>query len=181
MPQGFDKVGEYLCGLSRKQILWSLLVLLVVAFTLAYFKLVRPTVDLMFRSPDVFAVNSGKADALINRIDGFLFSNGEIAYIGNMPRIQQRVSVGEDSKVLQMGAMPAIETVGLRGEPWYLKLAVRYQIPGIPIFRYTSLLYLEIRQGSFSWQQVDSIPARYRALGSAGVGDVHVIKLEFLQ
>jgi hypothetical protein len=178
MTQSFDQTGEYFKSLSRKQIFWSLSALLLVAAVLVYFKLVRPDVKLIFRSPNVFVVNHGKGDALINRVDGFLFSKGEIAYIGNMPTIQQRVGAGAAPKVLQIGAIPTVETMGLRREPWYLKLIIRYQSPGVPVFRYTSLLYLEISPDSFSWQHVEHIPAKYRALGSAGVGNVNVRRLE---
>ena len=179
MAQGFNQVGEYLRSLSRRQVFWSLSISVLVAATLAYFKVVRPDVDFIFRSPQVFVVNKGKLDALINRVDGFLFWKGQIAFIGNMPGIRQRVSPDLEPEALQIGAIPPVEPFEEISGPCYLKLAVQYHIPGIPFFRYTSLLYLENSPARLSWHQVDNIPAKYRSLGRAGIGDVDIVRLDF--
>jgi hypothetical protein len=179
MAQGFDQTGEYLRSLSRKQVVWILSVLIPVAVMLAYCKVVRPNVDLIYSPPEIYAVNKGKADAFISRIDGFLFWKGQIAYIGNMPEVRQMISKGAVPEGLTIEGIPSIEPLGAMSEPYYLKLAVRYQMPGFPVFRYTSLLYLEFSPARFSWKQVKSIPAKYRSLGNLGVGKVNVIQLNY--
>jgi hypothetical protein len=124
-------------------------------------------------------MNEGKLDGLINRVDGFLFWKDQIAYIGNMPEVQQTVHKGTTPEVLQIGEMPPVDVLGERSERYYLKLVVRYQIPGIPVFRYTSLLYLEYDQARHCWEQAETIPGRYRSFGRVGTGDVNVIRLAF--
>jgi hypothetical protein len=60
-----------------------------------------------------------------------------------------------------------------------MKLALRYKIPGIPIFRYTTPLYFEYDTNSKLWTTTKSIPPKYRALGKIAIGDIGEIQLSF--
>jgi hypothetical protein len=179
MSQGFDQVGEYFRGFNRKQRFWVLVGLVLVLFALAYFKVVRPQVALVYKMPHIHVHNKGKSDAVIHRMDGFLFWEGKIAYVENMPKVRETVGKGLDMVLLQAPTIPLAKGFGKTNKPGYFKLIVRYQIPWFPIFRYTSLLFLKYNASDLTWEQTESIPSRYRSLGKAGVGDVDLIQLDF--
>jgi hypothetical protein len=96
-----------------------------------------------------------------------------------MPGIHQRVEAGADWVRLQIPDIPIPDKQGAIQSVFFMKLAVRYSIPGIPIFRYTAPLYFEYNATNKTWALTKSIPAKYRALGNLAIGNVDQIELSF--
>jgi len=170
--------GKYLTGNpGKKRLFLTAFILVLVLTPLGYLVLFRPVIAIAPGPPGIYIKNKGRMDALIHKVDVFWYWAGEVAFLSDMPPMRQKVVPGEVAVRLQIPNLPGLEEkTGPKG-PWYMKLAVRYCIPGIPIFRFTTFLYFEFDQKHRKWTPITSIPPRYRALGKVGMGDVGKIEL----
>ena len=154
-------------------------VLLLFLALLGYFAIVRPVIVVVPGLPDIYVKNTGKTNALIYRVDGFWYWGGKVSLLGNLPAIRHLVEPGTGPVRLQIPHIPGPGGEIAHEGPWYMKLIVRYGIPGIPVFRYTTTLYFEFDLARKTWTSVDAIPPKYRALGNVGMGNVGKIELDF--
>jgi len=165
--------------LSRKQAMMGGCILLLVLTLLGYFWVVRPVIVMVPDRAGMDVKNQGGMDALIYKVDGFWYWGGQVALLANMPAIHQRVETTAIPVRLQIPDIPApAEKIALKG-PCYMKLAVRYRIPGIPIFRYTAALYFVLDSHRQIWAPTKSIPPKYRSLGNLAMGNVGRIEISF--
>jgi hypothetical protein len=123
--------------------------------------------------------NQGGMDALIYRVDGFWYWGGQVALLHNMPAIHQQVEATPTPVRLQLPGIPAPSEEITQKGPCYMKLALRYRIPGIPVFRYTSVWYFQFNSQRQIWGPRESIPPKYRSLGNLAMGNVGRIELTF--
>jgi len=154
----------------------SVLLLLLVLF--GYFAVVRPVILMVPGLPDISVKNTGRTNALIYRVDGFWYWGGKVSLLGNLPAIRHQVVPGTGPVRLQIPHIPGPEGEIAHEGPWYMKLVVRYGIPNVPIFRYTTTLYFEFDLAREAWTSVEAIPPKYRAPGSLGRGNVGKIELD---
>ena len=170
---------EKLRNVSKGWMILGGCILLIILILLGYSAVFRPVIDIAPGRPGIYVKNNGRMDALIYRVDGFWFWAGEVALLDNLPAIHQSVEPGTAPVRLQVPDIPSpVEKLGQEG-PWYMKLAVRYGIPGIPVFRYATLLYFRYDRDRQTWTATKTIPPRYRALGNLGIGNVGMIELDF--
>jgi hypothetical protein len=166
-------------GLSRKQVMVGGFILLLVLSFLGYFWVVRPVLVMVPGRAGIDVKNQGGMGALIYKVDGFWYWGGQVALLGNMPAIHQHVEATGHPVRLQLPGIPnPSEEVAQKG-PCYMKLAVRYGIPGNPIFRYTAVWYFVFDPIRQAWTPTKTIPPRYRALGNVAMGNVREIELDF--
>jgi len=165
-------------GLGKKYWILGGSLLLLVLVLLGYSAAQRPIIVMVPGIKDISVKNIGSLDALIYRIDGFWFWNGKVAMLKNIPSIHQRVASGMDPVRLKIPPIPGPEGDMIREGPWYMRLVVHYGMPGIPVLRYTTLLHFEFNSTRKAWALVEAIPAKYRALGSLGLGNVGKIELD---
>jgi hypothetical protein len=172
--------------LNRKEIRFSkkwammggCLVVLVVT-GVAYFGVVRPVIVFSLEPWGFDVKNQGGMEALIYRVDGFWYWGGQVALLHNMPAICQEVEATGAPVRLQLPRVPGPSQEILQTGPCYMKLAVRYKIPGIPLFRYTASWYFEFDPEGQTWGPRESIPPKYRSLGNMAMGNVGRIDLTF--
>ena len=164
---------------NRKRILLGAAVLLIVLGGLAYAASLRPIVVLDSHQGGVYVINDGATDALVNRVDGFWYYGGKVAMLANIPAIRQRIEAGQNRVKLDIPKIPPPHEQGLQFSPCFMKLVVRYGMPGIPIFRYAESLHFRYDSGQEAWAYVKSIPPKYRSLGKLAMGNVGKIKLHF--
>ena len=164
--------------MARKRTIYAsclVLVLLVGAGILAFLK---PVIVIENR-PGVFVRNQGRLEAVIFRVDGFWYWGGQVAMLANIPDIRQRVTKHDSPVRLQIPDMPFPPEYGIREKTCFMKLAIRYSIPGIPVFRFATRSYFEYDEKQETWVGTKQIPPKHRALGSLTVGDVGKIELNF--
>jgi hypothetical protein len=162
---------------NKKRLVLAGFVLLFVLTSLGSFAHFRPRIVMAPDQPGIYVKNRGRLDAVIHKVDAFWYWAGQVAFLSDMPPIRQQVAAEEGPVRLRVPNLPApLEKTEPRG-PWYMKLAVRYRVPGIPVFRYTSRLYFEFEPKHQEWISIKSIPPKYRALGRIGMGDVEKIEL----
>lgn len=179
MSDEADYLKEKLQGLSRRQAIFGGCILLLVLVFFGYFAVVRPVIVVLHGLPGISVKNTGRMDALICRVDGFWYWAGQVALLSNMPAVFQQVESGAAPVRLQVPDIPGpVGEIAQQG-PWYMKLAVRYRIPGIPIFRYTTLSYFEFDPERQLWAPTENIPPKHRSLGKLGIGNVGKIELSF--
>ena len=121
----------------------------------------------------------GRLEAVIFRVDGFWYWGGQVAMLANMPHIRQRVSKLGAPVRLQIPNMPLPPEYGIREKNCFMKLVIRYSIPGIPVFRFATRLYFEHDEKQKIWAATKQIPPKHRALGSLTIGNVGKIELIF--
>jgi len=164
---------------SKKRAIMGGCVLLLTLTVVGYFGAVRPVIVLLPEQWGFDVKNQGGMDALIYRVDGFWYWGGQVALLYNMPAIHQQVEATATPVRLQLPGIPApSEEIAQKG-PCYMKLAVRYRIPGIPVFRYTSIWYFRFDPQRQIWGPRESIPPKYRSLGNLAMGNVGRIELTF--
>ncbi|MBW1741834.1 MAG: hypothetical protein JRJ47_00190 [Deltaproteobacteria bacterium] len=178
-PETFVYLKEKLKSLDKKWAIVGGLVLLLILVGLGSSAVLRPLIVLDSDETGIFVKNTGGVDALIHKVDGFWYWAGRVAFIANMPGVHQRVESGAGSVRLEIPDIPIPEMYATQQKHFYMKLAVRYRIPGLPIFRYTELLFFEYDSDLNAWAMTDSIPLRYRSLGNLTVGNVEQIELSF--
>lgn len=154
-------------------------ILLVVVIGLGYFWVSRPVIVMDTARAGIYVKNKGDMDALIYKVDGFWYWAGQVALLANMPGIRQRVRPGAAPVRLQIPDIPIHREQATQQDGCYMKLAVRYRIPGIPIFRYTAPLYFKYDPNRKIWAVTKSIPAKHRSLGKFAIGNVGKIEVNF--
>jgi hypothetical protein len=164
-------------AIRKKRLLVTGFILLLVLTPLIYFAHLRPSIVAASSHPHIYVKNKGRMHAVIHRVDAFWYWAGKIAFLSDMPPICQQVAPGRMPVKLQIPDLPGPEEKTEPRGPWYMKLAIRYRIPRIPIFRYTSFLYYQFDPKHRQWTPVESIPPKYRALGKVGMGNVGKIEL----
>jgi hypothetical protein len=164
---------------GKRQAIVGGCVLLLVMSLLGFFAVVRPVIVMVPEGPSIDVKNQGGMTALIYKVDGFWYWGGQVAFLGNMPSIHQRVEARETPVRLQVPDIPAPSEKIAQQAPHYMKLTLRYRIPGIPIFRYAAVSYFEFDPCRQMWAQRKSIPPQYRSLGNLAMGNVGRIELEF--
>jgi hypothetical protein len=178
-PETFSYLKDKLKNLDKK---WAVLAGLVVFLILAGIgssAVFRPVIVLDTDETGVFVRNTGGTDALIHKVDAFWYWAGQVAFIANMPDVHQEVASEAHPVRLDIPNIPIPEKHATQREPFYMKLAVRYTIPGMPIFRYTEPLFFEYDSDINGWATTENIPLKYRSLGNLTVGDVQQIELSF--
>jgi len=165
--------------LSKRRAIMGGCVLLLVLTVVGYFGVVRPVIVLMPEQWGFDVRNQGGMDALIYKVDGFWYWGGQVALLHNLPAIYQQVEATATPVRLQLPSIPAPSKEIAQKGPCYMKLALRYGIPGIPIFRYTSSWYFEFDPQRQTWGPRESIPPKYRSLGNLAMGNVGRIELTF--
>lgn len=179
MGEGADYLKEKLKNLNQKQAICGGCILFLVLFGFGYFGIFRPVIVMDTDQAGIHVKNKGGMDALIYKVDGFWYSADQVALLANMPAIHQRVGPGAATVRLQIPDIPTPDEQSTQRSVLYMKLALRYKIPGIPIFRYTTPLYFEYDTNSKLWTTTKSIPPKYRALGKIAIGDIGEIQLSF--
>jgi len=179
MGEGVDYFKEKLKNLNQKQAICGGCILLLVLVGLGYFGIFRPVIVMDTDQPGIYVKNKGGMDALIYKVDGFWYWAGQVALLANMPAIHQRVGPGAATVRLQIPDIPTPDEQSTQQGVLYMKLALRYKIPGIPLFRYTTPLYFEYDTNSKLWTTTKSIPPKYRALGNIAIGNIGEIELSF--
>jgi hypothetical protein len=179
MKKDSDDLSRKQQRFSKRQAIVGGCVLLLVLTLLGFFAVVRPVIVMEPEGPSVDVKNEGGMTALIYKVDGFWYWGGQVAFLGNMPSIHQRVEATATPVRLQVPDIPAPSGKIAQGVPCYMKLVVRYGIPGIPIFRYTAVSHFEFDPCRQMWVQRKSIPPEYRSLGNLAMGNVGRIELEF--
>jgi hypothetical protein len=178
-PETFSYLKEKLRSLGKKWTVLGSLVLILILVGLGSSAVLRPLIVLDTDKAGIFVKNTGGVDALIHKVDGFWYWAGRVAFIANMPDIHQRVVSGAGPVRLEIPEIPIPEGQAAQQRPFYMKLAVRYRIPGLPIFRYTKPLFFEYDPDLKTWEVTESVPLRYRSLGNLTVGNVEQIELSF--
>jgi hypothetical protein len=177
-----DEVGyfkEKLNSLNQNRAILGGFILLLVLVGLGYFGVFRPVIVMHTDQAGIYVKNKGRMDALIYKVDGFWYWAGQVALLTNMPDIHQRVGPGAAPVRLQIPDIPIFDKQATQQRNCYMKLAVRYRIPGNPIFRYTTPLYFEYDPDRKIWAATRSIPTKYRSLGNLAIGNIGEIELSF--
>lgn len=161
---------------------WAVLggfLLLLIVVGLGSSAVLRPVIVLESNETGLFVKNTGGVDALIHRVDGFWYWSGRVAFIANMPSIHQRVASGADLVRLDIPNIPAPKEHAALQKPFYMRLKVRYVIPGMPMFRYAKEFFFEYDPDLNQWTASEDIPLKYRSLGTLTVGNIEKMKLDF--
>jgi hypothetical protein len=157
----------------------SLFFSLLVLAGLGYLGIHRPNILVKTDHAGIHVKNGGSLDALIYRVDGFWYWAGNVALLANLPDIHQRVWAGAEPVKLQIPDIPIPGKQPSQPNAFYMKLAVRYTVPGIPIFRYTTPSYFQYDPNDKIWALTNRIPSKYRSLGKLATGNIDQIKLRF--
>jgi hypothetical protein len=164
---------------AQRKTLYGGLIFLVATICLSVLGFVKPVVTMARGQPGIHLKNEGRLGARIHRVDGFWYWGGQVAMLRNIPPIQQTVQKGTLPVRLQIPDIPSPDGYGIQQEACYMKLIIRYTIPGIPIFRFTAPLYFRFDEKQHEWISTDSIPPQHRALGNLAVGNVDRVDLNF--
>ena len=181
MSQELHYLAEKLQDLNRRWLIFGGCLLCLFLGFLGYFGIFRPFIVMttLTGQGGAYIKNSGHMDALIYRVDAFWYWGDKVAVLGNMPHIQQRLKRGDTPLRLHLPVVP-VHDLGISNKtPLYMKLVVRYTIPRIPVFRYTTLMYFKCDPDHKRWAPTKTIPPRYRALGQLTTGNVAEIKARF--
>jgi hypothetical protein len=165
--------------LSRKRAMVGGCILLLVLTLLGYFWVVRPVIVMVPDLAGIDVKNQGGMDALIYKVDAFWYWGGQVAFVSNMPAIHQQVEATATPVRLQIPDIPGPSGEIAQNGPCYMKLAVRYRIPGNPIFRYTAVGYFKFDPHRQIWTPTKTIPPKYRSLGNLAMGNVREIELDY--
>ncbi len=179
MTEEVDSFKEKPKNLNQNRAILGGCVLLVVVIGLGCFWVFRPVIVMDTERAGIYVKNKGDMDALIYKVDGFWYWAGQVALLANMPGIRQRVQPGAASVRLQIPDIPIHSEQATQKDGCYMKLAVRYRIPGIPIFRYTAPLYFKYDPNRKTWDAIKHIPAKHRSIGNLAIGNVGKIELDF--
>ena len=179
MNQEVDYPKNKRSRLNKKWAIIGGFALFLILVGLGSLAVIRPVIVMDTNRSGIHIKNTGGMDALIYRVDGFWYWAGQVAFLANMPGIHQRVGPGVGSVRLQIPDIPSPDEQAAQQIPVYMKLVVRYGMPGIPVFRYRRLLYFEYNPRLKTWATTQSIPPKYRALGGLTTGNVGQIKLRF--
>ena len=179
MSRELDDVKKRLSIPNRKWVSLSFFFLLLVLAGLAYLGIHRPIILAKTDLAGIHVKNDGGMDALIHRVDGFWYWAGNVASLANFPDIHQRVWAGAEPVKLQIPDIPIPGRQLSQPSEFYMKLSVRYTIPGIPFFRYTAPLYFQYDSINKMWALTNRIPSKYRSLGKLATGDIEHIELRF--
>ena len=179
MSEEVDYFKDKLSNLNRKWVVLGGCLLLLVLVGLGYLAVHRPVILVDTDQIGIYVKNTGSIDALIHKVDGFWYWAGQVALLANMPDIRQGVGAGAAPVKLQIPDIPIPGKQITQQSPFYMKLAVRYRIPGIPIFRYTTPLYFKYDPSHRMWASTKNIPPKYRSLGNLAVGNIGKIELSF--
>jgi hypothetical protein len=145
---------------------------------LLYFAIMRPRLAFTVHNGSLLVENLGKTSAAVHQVDVFFYHSEQIFFIENMPDIRQIIMPGNTPSPFQIPVIRYPLDRDQKKEPTYMKMSIRYYIPGIPVFRYTTLLYLKYNREQALWNLVKLIPGKYRALGKAVKGDIEFINLD---
>jgi hypothetical protein len=178
-PDTFVYLKEKLRNLDKKWAVLGGLALLLILAGLGSSAVLRPVIVLDSDHTGVVVKNTGGVDALIHKVDAFWYWAGRVAFIANMPDIHQKVGSGTGFVRLNIPDIPVPEKHATQREPFYMKMAVRYTISGMPVFRYTEPLFFKYDSDVHGWATTDNIPLKYRSLGNLTVGDVEQIEPSF--
>lgn len=180
MSEEVDYFKEKLHNFNKNRVILLGSILLVVVVGLGYFRVSRPVIVMdTGQANGVYVKNDGGMDALVYKVDGFWYWAGQVALLANLPDIHQRVGPGTVPVRLQIPDIPIPTERAFQQRACYMKLAVRYTIPGIPIFRYTTPLYFRYAPSLRVWTPTKSVPPKYRALGNLALGNIGKIELSF--
>jgi len=179
MSDEVDYFKEKVSNLKRRWIVICGCILLFVFVGVGYLAFHKPVMTVSADQVGIYVKNHGSIDALIYKIDGFWYWAGKVALLANMPDIHQRVETRGSPIRLQIPDIPIPGEQIPQGSPVYMKLALRYRIPGIWIFRYTAPVYFRYDPTHKIWRLTKSIPPRYRALGNFAMGNIEKIELSF--
>ncbi|NVM23552.1 MAG: hypothetical protein HWN68_17440 [Desulfobacterales bacterium] len=179
MSEEVGYLKEKLENINQKRAILVGFILLFFLVVLGYFGFCRPIIVVVPGHPGIYVKNEGNMDALIVRVDGFWYWAGQVAMLDNMPDIHQLVEPGVVQVRLQLPDIPLPAKKITQENGCYMKLAVRYRIPGNPIFRYITMSYFRYDQNRKVWAAIKSIPVKYRSLGNVATGNVGRIELDF--
>jgi hypothetical protein len=179
MTEEVDYPKEKPKNVNRNRAILGGCILLVLLAGLGSFRVFRPVIVMDTDKAGIYVRNRGDMDALIYRVDGLWYWAGQVALLANIPSIRQRVRPAATSVRLQIPDIPIRSEQAIQKNACYMKLLVRYRIPGIPIFRYTTPLYFKCHPNRKTWDAVKHIPAKHRSLGNLAVGNVGKIELDF--
>ena len=166
-------------GRNRTWAVLATCTLLLILAGLGYLAVYRPVIVMDSDHERVQVRNSGGTVALIYRVDGFWYWGGQVALVSNMPGIHQRIASGAGPVTLEIPKMPPPDERIAQQGPFYMKLVLRYGIPGIPIFRFTTPLYFHYDAVGKTWKAEDHIPPEYRALGNVPIGNIDFVEVSF--
>lgn len=178
-PDTFVYLKDKLKNVDKKWAVLGGLVLFLILAGIGSSAVLRPVIVLDSDETGVFVRNTGGTDALIHKVDAFWYWAGQVAFIANLPDVHQRVGSGGEFVRLDIPDIPIPEMHAMQPTHFYMKLAVRYTIPGMPVFRYTEPLFFEYDSDHKRWATTENIPIKYRSLGNLTVGDVEGIELSF--
>jgi hypothetical protein len=178
-PDTFVYLKDKLKNIDRKWAFLGGLVLLLILAALGGSAVLRPALVLYPDDTGISVKNIGGTDALIHKVDVFWYWAGQVAFIANMPEVHQTVKSEANPAKLNIPDIPVPEKRAVQREPFYMKLAVRYTIPHLPMFRYAESLFFEYDFQLNKWTATENIPLQYRSLGNLTVGDVKPIELSF--
>jgi len=179
MPEEPDHYKKKPTWYARRKTIYGGLVLVVGTICLSVLAFLKPVITMDPDHPGIHVTNEGRLEASIHRVDGFWYGAGQVAMLANIPPIQQVVHKEAGSVRLQIPDMPSPDGYGIHQGACYMKLVIRYTIPGVPIFRFTTPLYFIFDEKQQEWISTGSIPPEHRALGNLAVGNVDKVDLNF--
>ncbi len=162
--------------LKNRRFFWIVLVLGAILSTAVFFGVRRPHIIATGDENGIYVKNVGETTGRIFRVDLFWYWESQVGYIVDLPPVSQTVPPGRTSQ-LPIPPLPGPGSIVEGTGPFFMRMVVHYQMPGIPVFRYRSVLYFRQPPRNQNWVVVDEIPAKYRSLGSMGRGNVEMIKL----
>ena len=179
MPEEMDHYKKKQAWYAQRKTIYGGLVLVVVTISLSVLAFLKPVITMTPDHPGIHVKNAGRLGASIHRVDGFWYWAGHVALLVNIPPIQQVVHKGAAPARLQIPDMPAPDDYGIHQGVCYMKLVIRYTIPGVPIFRFTAPVYFKFHEEQQEWIPTGRIPAKHRALGNLPVGNIDKLNLNF--
>lgn len=181
MSEEVDYLKKKFNKLNQNRVILGSCILLVVLVGLGYFWVYRPVIVMDTELAGIYVKNKGGIDALIYKVDGFWYWAGKVAFLANIPSIHQRVRPEAASVRLRIPDIPIHSEQATNKSACYMKLVVRYRIPGIPIFRYITPLYFKYDPNRKLWAVTETIPPQHRSLGNIAIGKVGKIELNFIK
>ena len=155
---------------------------IIVSFSLIIFGVLaylRPDIIIYAHENKIEVSNPGRTAAFIHKVDIFWFQEGRIIFVKNMPAIHQIVTPGHDRVPLKIPKIPGPSDEKSTLEPSFMKMSIRFHVPWVPVFRYSSDIFFAYDREHKLWTMVENIPARYRSLAGASQGDIHLLSVEF--